>query len=185
MKIIVGLGNPGARYAAHRHNVGFQVVELLARRHGLTFDSVQHKAQIATGRVGAHKLLLAKPQSFMNESGPPVQALLQFYKVPPEALIVVVDDLDLDFGRIRLRPGGGSGGQNGMKSIIRHLGSEEFARLRVGLGRPPGRMEPAAFVLQNFSAEEEETMGVVREQAADALECWLDKGIAEAMNRYN
>lgn len=185
MYLIVGLGNPGPKYAQHRHNVGFQIVDLLAARHGLTFSKSQHQAQLASGQLAGEKVLLAKPQSYMNESGQPVRALLDYYKVPPDRLLVVVDHLDLDFGMLRLRPQGGAGGQNGMKSIIQHLGTQDFARLRVGIGRPPGRMDPAAYVLQNFSAEQEAEMQLLRQEAADAIELWLREGVHAAMNQYN
>ncbi len=185
MHLIVGLGNPGAKYARHRHNIGFQVVEQLAARHHLAFDKRQHDAQLAQGTLGGRKVMLAKPQTFMNESGRAVRALVDYYKVGLDELIIVVDDLDLDFGQLRLRPEGGSAGQNGMKSLIQHLGTQGFARLRVGIGRPPGRMDPAAYVLQDFSAEQETEMAILRQEAADALERWLAEGIVPAMNQFN
>lgn len=190
LKLIVGLGNPGRQYAAHRHNIGFQCVDLLARRHGLDVDKLQSGAFTGQGwlaRAGERrKVLLVKPQTYMNLSGRAVGQLLRFFRVDPADLLVIHDDLDLDPGRIRLRPGGSSGGQNGIKSIIEHLGTQEFGRLRVGVGRPPGRMDPAAYVLQPFSAaEEQEIMGVVRERAADAAELWFWEGMTAAMNRFN
>lgn len=185
MHLIVGLGNPGKSYARHRHNIGFQIVELLAERHGLVFDKKQANAEVATGTLREKKVILAKPQTYMNESGRAVRGLVTFYKLALTDLIVVADDLDLIFGQIRLRAQGGSGGQNGMKSIIQELGTQEFARLRVGIGRPPGKMDPAAYVLQNFSLEQEEEMALVRPIAADALEMWLAEGLAAAMNQFN
>ena len=190
LKMIVGLGNPGRQYAAHRHNIGFQCVDLLARRHGIAVDKLQSDAFTGQGwlaRAGERrKLLLVKPQTYMNLSGRAVGQLLRFYQVDLTNLLVIHDDLDLDPGRIRLRPGGSSGGQNGVKSLIEHLGTQEFGRLRVGVGRPPGRMDPAAYVLQPFSpAEEQDVMGATREWAADAAELWLFEGMAAAMNRFN
>ena len=185
MHLIVGLGNPGARYVRNRHNVGFQIVELLAARHQLSFARGQGKALVAQGAIAGQRVMLAKPQGYMNASGEAVRALLNFYKLERERLIVVYDDLDLPFGRLRLRPDGSAGGQNGVRSIIHALGDDRFARLRVGIGRPPGRMDPAAYVLQDFSTEQEAEMAILRQEAADALECWLREGIMHAMNRYN
>lgn len=185
MYLIVGLGNPGARYARNRHNIGFQVVDLVAARHHLSFARGQGHAQVAQGAVAGHKVLLAKPQSYMNSSGEPVRALLNFYKIERERLIVVYDDLDLPVGRLRLRPAGSAGGQNGVRSIIHCLGTDGFARLRIGIGRPPGRMDPAAYVLQDFTAEQEQEMALVRPEAADALEVWVREGMLAAMNRFN
>jgi peptidyl-tRNA hydrolase, PTH1 family len=185
VKLIVGLGNPGAAYRRNRHNIGYQVVDTLAQRHGLALDRKQSEAMVASGMIHGEKVLLAKPQTFMNNSGRAVRALVDFYKISLDDLIVVADDLDLPAGRLRLRPQGGSGGQNGMKSIIQHLGSQEFARLRIGIGRPPGSMDPATYVLRDFSAEDEREMTMVRPEAADALETWLDEGIEAAMNRHN
>jgi PTH1 family peptidyl-tRNA hydrolase len=190
MKMIVGLGNPGPEYARTRHNMGFQVVETLADRHGLRFDKAQKRARVALGRInllggGSERVLLVKPLTYMNDSGDAVGQLRSFYKIVPANILVVFDDLDLPAGRLRLRPDGGSSGQKGVKSIIQHLSTEAFPRLRVGIGRPPGKMNPVDFVLQNFSAAEEAEMAFVRAAAADAIEVWLANGIAEAMNRYN
>lgn len=185
MYLIVGLGNPGARYARNRHNIGFQVVDLVAARHHLSFARGQGNVQLAQGAIGTHKVLLVKPQGYMNTSGEGVRAVLNFYKIEREHLIVVYDDLDLPFGRLRLRPEGSAGGQNGVRSIIHTLGSDLFARLRIGIGRPPGRMDPAAYVLQDFSPEQEKEMAFVRPEAADALEVWLHEGMLAAMNRFN
>lgn len=185
MPLIVGLGNPGQRYARHRHNVGFQILDLLAARHRLHFDRVQHQAQLASGTIAGQKVLLAKPQTFMNESGRSVAPLVRFYKLPLDEVLVVYDDLDLEQGTLRLRPEGSAGGQNGMKSIIAALGSQGFPRLRVGIGRPPGQMDAAAYVLQEFSAAEEQEMAIVRQEAADAIEGWLREGLIPTMNRFN
>jgi PTH1 family peptidyl-tRNA hydrolase len=188
--MIVGLGNPGPEYAQSRHNVGFQVVDLLAERHDLEFDRFQKRARLAIGRVrtpagSEQRVLVAKPMTYMNASGEAVAPLAAFYKIAPADVLVVFDDLDLPVGRIRLRPGGGSGGQKGMQSIIKHLGSETFPRLRVGIGRPPGQMDPAAYVLRPFSTEQEVEMTFVRMTAADAIEAWLAFGIEAAMNQLN
>jgi PTH1 family peptidyl-tRNA hydrolase len=183
--LVAGLGNPGPRYATNRHNVGFRCLELLAARHELVFDKRQKRAIIASGAIRARRVILAKPQTFMNESGRAIVPLARFYKVEPECLIVVYDDLDLPLGTIRLRPEGGSGGHKGMRSIIEHIGTHGFPRLRVGIGRPPGQMDPAAYVLQDFTAEEEPLLGEMLERAVDAIEAWLAEGVEGAMNRYN
>src|SRR5438552_1736530 len=148
--LIVGLGNPGREYEKTRHNVGFRFVDALAAAHGMTFSKKQSKALVADGTIGDHKVLLAKPQTYMNLSGEAVRGLMDFYKIPLSNLLVVSDDLDIPAGTLRIREKGGAGGQKGLKSIIEHLGTPEFARMRVGIGRPPGRMDPAAYVLQDF-----------------------------------
>ncbi len=183
--MIVGLGNPGPRYERNRHNVGFQVVDALAAGHGLTFDKRQFKALLAQGTIQGRRVLLVKPQTYMNLSGEAVQPLAHYYKVELSHLMVVFDDMDLPLGTLRLRPFGGAGGHKGMKSIIARLGSQRFPRLRIGIGRPPGRMDPAAYVLQDFTAEEEAIMAQVRERAVQALETWLDRGLDAAMNAFN
>jgi peptidyl-tRNA hydrolase, PTH1 family len=189
LKMIIGLGNPGPKYQANRHNIGFQCVDLFARRHKIEVSKIQMQALTGEGWVqhGAQRqrVLLVKPLTYMNASGQAVGQLVRYYHVALEDLIVVHDDLDLESGKLRLRVNGGSGGQNGIKSIIQHVGSQEFARVRVGIGRPPAPMDPAAYVLQNFSATEEETFGPLRERVGDALVCWLVDGIAVAMNRFN
>jgi len=189
-KMIVGLGNPGPEYARNRHNIGFQVVDLLAERHGLAFDKFQKRARLVVGAIAlpgdaAQRVLLAKPMTYMNVSGEAVAALAAFYKIAPADILVVCDDLDLPVGRIRLRAGGGSGGQRGVQSIITRLGSQDFPRLRVGIGRPQGQMDAAAYVLQDFSAEQESEMAFVRPKAADAIEAWLAHGVEMAMNQFN
>jgi PTH1 family peptidyl-tRNA hydrolase len=190
LKMIVGLGNPGAEHAANRHNVGFQAADLFAARHGLKFDKVQKRARTALGRVQlpagwSGRVLLVKPLTYMNASGEAVGPLARFYKVAPADLLVIFDDLDLPVGRIRLRPGGGSSGQKGVKSVIQSLGAEEFPRVRVGIGRPPGQMDPAAYVLQPFSADQEAEMALVRPRVVEAIEEWLAQGITAAMNQFN
>lgn len=183
--LIAGLGNPGPKYAANRHNVGFRCVERLGIALGLTFDKDQKQARVALGDFDGRRVVLAKPQTFMNESGRAVAALTRFYKVPLECLLVVYDDLDLPLGSVRLRPEGGSGGHKGMRSIIEHLGTQDFPRLRIGIGRPLGRMDPAAYVLQDFSADEGELLEETLERAVAAVETWLRQGVEVAMDRYN
>jgi len=202
LKLIVGLGNPGPRYVYNRHNIGFQCVDLFSQRHKIDINKMQMKARTGDGWVqkrtlpldivsGAlpqmqrQKVLLVKPLTYMNLSGEAVGQLMRYYDVDPEDLIVVHDDLDLDSGKLRLRSNGGSGGQNGIKSIIQHLGTPDFARARVGIGRPPGRMDPANYVLKNFTEDEESDFGPLRQTILDALEYWLFEGIDAAMNRYN
>lgn len=183
--LIVGLGNPGPRYAANRHNVGFRCLERLAAAHDLAFDKRQKQARVALGAIHGRQVVLAHPQMFMNESGLAVVPLARFYQVPVERLLVVYDDLDLPPGTVRLRPEGGSGGHKGMRSIIEHLGNQDFPRLRIGIGRPPGQMDPAAYVLQDFSADEESLLEETLERAVAAIETWLCEGIEAAMNCYN
>jgi PTH1 family peptidyl-tRNA hydrolase len=170
LKMIAGLGNPGPEYARSRHNVGFQVIDLFAARHRLSFDKAQKRARVTQGPVTltgwSGRVLLAKPITYMNASGEAVGPLAKFYKVAPADILVVFDDLDLPVGRLRLRPDGGSSGQKGVKSIIQALGTESFSRVRVGIGRPPGQMDPADYVLQPFSAAQEEEMVFVRMNAA-------------------
>jgi PTH1 family peptidyl-tRNA hydrolase len=188
-KMIVGLGNPGPRYARNRHNIGFQCVNLLAQRHRIEGGRVQNRAMTVDGWItrgdARAKVILVKPMTYMNASGEAVGPLARYYHVEPEAIIVVHDDLDLEMGKLRLRRDGSSGGQNGIKSITQHLGTPEFHRAKVGIGRPPGRMDSAAYVLQDFSAADEELFGPLRAKVCDALECWLFEGIEAAMNRYN
>ena len=183
--LIVGLGNPGPRYARNRHNVGFRCLDRLAALHGLTFDRRQKRAVVTSGAFHGRRIILAKPQTFMNESGRAVVPLARFYKVQPERLMVVYDDLDLSPGATRLRPEGGSGGHKGMHSVIEHLGTRAFPRLRIGIGRPPGRMDPAAYVLQHFSDQEELQMEETLKRAVEAIESWVCEGIEVAMNRHN
>jgi PTH1 family peptidyl-tRNA hydrolase len=183
--LIAGLGNPGPKYAANRHNVGFRCVERLGTALGLTFDKDQKQARLALGDFDGRRVVLAKPQTFMNESGRAIVPLTRFYKVQLECLLVVYDDLDLPLGTVRLRPEGGSGGHKGMRSIIEHLGTWDFPRLRIGIGRPPGRMDPAAYVLQDFSADEESLLEETLEWAVAAIETWLRQGVEMAMDRYN
>jgi PTH1 family peptidyl-tRNA hydrolase len=188
-KMIVGLGNPGPRYALNRHNIGFQCIDRLARRHRIEGGRVQLRAMTVvtwiTRAEARAKVILVKPMTYMNASGEAVAPLARFYHIEPEDMLVVHDDLDLELGKLRLRRAGSSGGQNGIKSIAQQLGTLDFHRAKVGIGRPPGRMDPAIYVLQDFSAQEEELFGPLRERVCDAIECWLFEGIEAAMNRYN
>ncbi len=183
-RLIVGLGNPGRKYAGHRHNVGFQCLDHLAEAWGLSFSKRKHKALLAQGHIAGLKAILAKPQTFMNLSGQAVERMARFYKVPPENILVIYDDLDLPVGKIRLRPEGGSGGHKGMKSIIEHLGSNGFPRLRVGIGRPT-HGDPVDYVLSDFAPDEQIAMEQAYERAVSAVELWLTEDIAAAMNRHN
>lgn len=183
--LIVGLGNPGPQYVTNRHNVGFRCLERLAADNDLAFDRRQKRARVARGTIRGQPVILVQPQTFMNESGRAVAPLARFYKVQPGCLLVIYDDLDLPLGAVRLRPEGGSGGHKGMRSIIEHLGSQAFPRLRIGIGRPPGRMAPAAYVLQDFSMEEKPQVEETLEWAVAAVEAWLCEGIEVAMSRYN
>lgn len=183
--LIVGLGNPGLKYAANRHNVGFRCLERLAAAHGLAFDKRQKRARVALGTIGGRRVLLVQPHTFMNEAGRAVAPLARFYQVPLRQMVVVYDDLDLPLGALRMRPEGGSGGHKGMRSIIEHLGDQGFARLRIGIGRPPGQMDPAAYVLQDFTAQEVVLLDETLERAVRAIETWLAEGIEMAMSRHN
>jgi PTH1 family peptidyl-tRNA hydrolase len=184
--LIVGLGNPGAKYAHHRHNIGFRILEALARRHGLTFSREKRaQAQVAEGEIEGHRVLLAKPQTFMNRSGRAVGRLVRARDIPLDGLLVVYDDLDLPLGRLRLRPEGGTGGHKGMASIGEVLGNQAFARLRVGIARPPAHQDPAEYVLESFEPEELPIVSTVVARAAEAIECWLTEGITAAMDLYN
>ncbi len=183
--LVVGLGNPGREYSGNRHNAGFQVLDRLYARYGITSQRKKPDAFVADATISGRSVLLVRPTTYMNLSGRPVGALARFYQVPLDRILVVVDDLDLPVGTVRLRPSGGAAGQKGMLDIIRHLGSQEFARLRVGIGRPPGRMDPAAYVLQDFGKDEMPLMLEAYDRAVDAIEVWLRDGIELAMSRFN
>ncbi len=185
INLIVGLGNPGKEYGRNRHNIGFRVVDHYAHVHAINFGKMQHNAILALGKQNDTRVILVKPQTFMNDSGRAVSALLKFYKVPIERLLVIYDELDLPLGSIRIRQDGGAGGHNGMRSIISQLGGNNFARLRVGIGRPPGRMDPADFVLQNFARSEEIEVDVIVDRATHAIETFIADGVVTAMNQYN
>ena len=185
-QLVVGLGNPGPVYAKTRHNVGFVVANLLADRMGATFKLHKRSgADVVTGRLAGRPVVLGKPRTYMNESGRQVGALAKFYSVPPEDVVVIHDELDIDFGRIRLKFGGGVAGHNGLRSVSAALGSTDFHRVRVGIGRPPGRKEAAAFVLENFATPERAELPVICEQAADATELLLQLGLETAQNQVH
>lgn len=183
--LILGLGNPGDQYAGTRHNAGFMVVDLLAGRAEGKFKSHKSRTEVVETRVAGERAVLAKPRSFMNESGGPAASVREFFKTPLGRLVVVHDELDLDFGALRLKQGGGDNGHNGLKSLRRSLGSGEFFRVRVGVGRPPGRQDPAAFVLRDYSAAERKELPVQLERAADAIELLIRDGLAAAQNSFN
>ncbi len=183
--LIVGLGNPGREYANTRHNIGFRCVNALARTYGLDFDKKQAKARLASGTIEGRAVLLARPQTYMNLSGDAVSALASFYKIPPEHVLVIYDDLDLPLGTLRLRKSGGSGGHKGIQSIIQRLGTQDFPRLRFGINRPPDRMDPAAYVLRPFAEHESALVARTIDRAVQAVATWLREGIESAMTRYN
>ena len=183
--LIVGLGNPGREYDNTRHNVGFRCLEAFAAKHGTAFGQKQARARIADGSFCDRRFTLAMPQTFMNLSGEAVGGLVNFYKVPIDKLIIVADDLDTPFGSLRLRMKGSAGGQNGLKSIIQHLGTQDFARVRFGIGRPPGKMSGADYVLSAFAKNDEPLLLEMIDRTVKALETWLCEGIELAMTRYN
>ncbi len=187
--LIVGLGNPGTEYAESRHNVGFSCLRVLAKRHRLSFEGARSRARVARGTIQGAPVVLARPQTYMNLSGQAVRGLIQWLRIGPDRLLVVYDDLDLPVGRIRLRADGSAGGHRGMLSIIEHLGTSEFPRLRVGIGRPANAAShdnPAIdHVLSEFDAAERLVMNAAFERAADAIECLLAQGLEAAMNRFN
>ncbi|MGE2833837.1 aminoacyl-tRNA hydrolase [Mycobacterium sp. SMC-4] len=181
--LVVGLGNPGPQYATTRHNLGFLVADILADRIGTGFKV--HKksgAEVVTGRLGGKSVVLAKPRTYMNESGRHVGPLAKFYSVAPADVIVLHDELDIDFGRIRLKFGGGVAGHNGLRSVGSALGTNDFQRVRIGIGRPPGRQSGASFVLENFNSRERPEVGTICEQAADATELLIAQGLETAQN---
>jgi len=183
--LLIGLGNPGREYRDNRHNVGFMFIDRLIVRLNARGLKVQSKAIVTTATYEDRKLILAKPQTYMNLSGQSAQGLLNFYKIPMENMLIAHDDLDIPFGTIRIRPGGGPGGQKGMASTIERLGTKEFPRLRIGIGRPPGRMDPSAYVLQNFSREEMKILSEIVDRAAEAALTFVVDGLNKAMNKHN
>ena len=195
--LLVGLGNPGPTYASHRHNAGYLVVDELARRAGVRFTGAgQLRAEVAQtrltasgglGGVGgeAEQLVLLKPRTFMNESGAAVGKALAYFRIPPERLVVIHDEIDIDFGQLRLKFGGGDNGHNGLKSIRRSLGTGDYFRARFGVGRPPGRQDPADYVLSNFPTSASEDVAVEVSRCADAVEALLTVGLDAAQSRFN
>ncbi len=185
MKLVIGLGNPGQEYAKTRHNVGFEVLSELARRFGGTTPSVKHQAEIVDIFLNNEKVLLVAPQTFMNLSGQSVRKLVDFYQVEVSQLLVVCDDMNLPVGQLRLRGSGSAGGQNGLKDIINRLNTPEFPRLRIGIGRPHGKMDSSSHVLGKFRSEELPEIEIAILRAADAVEKWVTEGMESAMNRFN
>ncbi len=183
--MIVGLGNPGRKYADTRHNIGFMVLNEIANQHGLRFDIKRNTAVVADALLENQRVLLVKPQTYMNNSGVSVRGLADFYKIPPDDITVVLDDLDTPLGTLRIRPKGGAAGQNGMRSIIQHLGTQEFPRLRFGIGRPPGKMAASSYVLMPFTPDEVPLAEETLDRAVKAIRLWLSDGIDMAMNRQN
>lgn len=185
MKIIVGLGNPGLQYRGTRHNVGWEVLAELSRRGGDPKPSVKHQAELVELFIDGEKTLLVAPQTFMNLSGRAVRPLVQFYQTELADLLVVCDDLNLDVGRLRLRAAGTAGGQKGLQDIITNLGGNQFPRLRIGIGRPPGRMDAADYVLGKFTKDERVEMDIAVLNAADGVEQWIREGVQKTMNKLN
>ena len=183
--LIVGLGNPGLAYRHNRHNVGFMVADALAEKLEIPLKRVKFKAQIGNGKLEGIPIIIAKPLTFMNKSGEAVAPLVRYFKVPLERLLVIHDDMDLPLGTLRMRPSGGSAGHNGMLSIFDKLGTNAIPRLRVGIGRPPGRMDPADYVLQDFPKSDEELLKMVIAKACEAALAFITTGLEKAMNTYN
>jgi PTH1 family peptidyl-tRNA hydrolase len=185
MKIVVGLGNPGRKYNGTRHNVGFEVLTRLAQRYDVGRPKAKFSAEVAETIIRNQKTILLSPLTYMNLSGQSVRAAVDFYKLPLTDLLVICDDINLDVARLRFRPSGSAGGQNGLKDIIQRLGSQTFGRLRVGVGRPPPNWDAADFVLGKFSQEDQSEIDSCVARAVDAVEVWVEQGIEPAMNRFN
>jgi peptidyl-tRNA hydrolase, PTH1 family len=185
--LIVGLGNPGSTYAGNRHNVGFMVAEAVSDRLGGRFKAHRSNAEVIEGRLAAsgHRVVLAKPRTYMNESGGPVAALRDFFGVPIDNIVIVHDELDLGYGVVRVKQGGGDNGHNGLRSITKALGGPGYARVRFGIGRPPGRMDPAAFVLKNFAAAERDDLSLNVDHAADIVESLVVEGLVRTQTLYH
>lgn len=183
--LVVGLGNPGPGYAGNRHNAGALVADALARRMGGRWKAHKGRADVVEGRLAGQRAVLVKPRSYMNDSGGPVASVRQFYKAEPQRIVVIHDELDLPFAALRVKLGGGDNGHNGLRSVRAALGTGEFLRVRVGIGRPPGRQDPADYVLRDYGAAERRELPLQLELAADAVEALLADGLAAAQNRYN
>jgi peptidyl-tRNA hydrolase, PTH1 family len=183
--LVVGLGNPGSEYEHTRHNAGFFVADLLATRMGCRFKAHRSRVLVADGRLAGLPVAVAKPTSYMNDSGGPVVSIARFFKVPPERIVAIHDELDLEFGQLRVKLGGGDNGHNGLKSIRAALGTGDFYRVRFGIGRPPGRMAPADFVLRDFASGERKDLPVLVDRGADAVEALLRDGMERAQNAFN
>ena len=183
--LIVGLGNPGREYRNTRHNIGFMVIDKLAYELNCPLTKVQNKAIVGVCKLGDTKVILAKPQTYMNLSGMSISSLRKFYKIDFPQMLVIHDDVDVPFGQIRMRPGGGSAGQKGVESTIQQLGSKAFPRLRMGIGQPPGRMDSADYVLQPFDKGDEQFLNEFIARASDAVKCFIVEDLNTAMNRFN
>ncbi len=184
-QLVLGLGNHEAHYKNNRHNIGFMIVDHLAARREMAITKKQSRSLLVTMTFQDKKVILAKPRTYMNQSGRAAQAILSYYKLVPNRMMVIFDDLDLPLGVIRIRPSGGTGGHRGMRSIQNTLKTQDYPRMRVGIGRPPGRMDPAAYVLQDFSKDELEIVEQCIERAVDCLIVFLEQGIEDAMNSCN
>ncbi|GGP59619.1 aminoacyl-tRNA hydrolase [Saccharothrix coeruleofusca] len=185
LALVVGLGNPGPKYEGNRHNAGFLVLDVLADRVGGRFKAHRGGADVLEGRLAGRRVVLAKPRGYMNTSGGPVAGTAKFYKVPPASIVVVHDELDLPFGTVRLKLGGGENGHNGLRSITKSLGTKDYHRVRFGVDRPPGRMDPADYVLRDFSATERKELGFELDRTADAVEALLSLGLEAAQNKFH
>ena len=185
MKLIVGLGNPGPRYDKTRHNIGFEILNAFADRHFFPAAKSQFDGLVTNHSIDGEKVVLLAPQTYMNASGKSVRQCVDFFKIDHDDVMVVVDDMNLDVGRMRIRPSGSAGGQKGLADTIRHLGTDKISRLRVGVGRPPGRMAASDYVLQRFSDADRQLVDVCIQEAADGLEYWIKDGIEKAMNLLN
>lgn len=183
--LVVGLGNPGPSYAGNRHNVGFMVADLLADRMGGRFKAHKGRADVVEGRLAGQRVVLAKPKTYMNLSGGPVASLRDFFKVPVERIVVIHDELDIPWATLRLKRGGGDNGHNGLKSLTQSLGSREYLRVRFGIGRPPGRQDPADFVLKDFTAAERKELPFHVDRAADAVEALVTGPLEAAQNTFH
>lgn len=183
--LVVGMGNPGPAYAGNRHNAGARVLDVLADRARSSWKAHKSRNDVVETRWAAERVVLAKPRCYMNESGGPVSSLRDFFKIPVERMVVVHDELDIPFATLRLKAGGGDNGHNGLKSLRRSLGSGEFFRVRIGIGRPPGRQDPADWVLKDFAGAERKELDLLFERAADAVETLVEHGLASAQNQYN
>ena len=183
--LLAGLGNPGPQYAANRHNVGFMVLDELANRVGGKFKAHKSGADVLEGRLAGHRVVLVKPRSYMNLSGGPVVGTAKFFKLPPSGIVVVHDELDVDFGALKLKLGGGDNGHNGLRSITKSLGTRDYYRVRFGIGRPPGRQDPADFVLKDFSTVERKELAFEVDRCADATEALIGTGLAAAQNTFH
>jgi PTH1 family peptidyl-tRNA hydrolase len=191
MKLIVGLGNPGKRYAHNRHNIGFRCIDLLAKRNSLQIKRSQCQSKVGGGTIAGVEVVLARPQTFVNVSGEAVKGLMHKCRISVDDLIIICDDLDLPAGKVRIRHNGGSGGHNGLKSIIAEIGTQDFCRIKIGIGRPPGEeagMDEEAvisYVLSDFSPDEVQLIEPAISRAVEAIECLLSEGIVTAMNKFN